>query len=44
MLFRSCNAADIKAYPTWVLKDKPRLVGVQSLEELKLWLASPANP
>ena len=39
-----CNAADIKAYPTWVLKDKPRLVGVQSLEELKLWLASPANP
>jgi len=39
-----CNAAEIKAYPTWVLKDKPRLVGVQSLDELKQWLASPASP
>jgi hypothetical protein len=26
------------------LKDKPRLVGVQSLDELKQWLASPASP
>lgn len=39
-----CNAAEIKAYPTWVLKDKPRLVGVQSLDELKQWLSSPASP
>ena len=38
-----CNAAEIKAYPTWVMKDKPRLVGVQSLEELKTWLESPAT-
>jgi hypothetical protein len=32
-----CMAADIKAFPTWELKGKERLVGVQSLEELKLW-------
>lgn len=32
-----CMAADIKAFPTWVLKGKERLVGVQSLEELKTW-------
>ena len=38
-----CNAAEIKAYPTWVMKDKPRLVGVQSLEELKTWLDSPGS-
>ena len=38
-----CNAAEIKAYPTWVMKDKPRLVGVQSLEELKTWLESPVT-
>ena len=40
---KRCNAAEIKAYPTWVMKDKPRLVGVQSLEELKAWLESPVN-
>ena len=38
-----CKAAGIKAYPTWVMKDKPRLVGVQSLEELKTWLESPVT-
>ena len=38
-----CNAAEIKAYTTWVMKDKPRLVGVQSLEELKTWLESPVT-
>ena len=32
-----CQAADIKAYPTWVLQGKDRLVGVQSLDELKSW-------
>jgi hypothetical protein len=38
-----CKAAGIKAYPTWVMKNKPRLVGVQSLEELKTWLESPVT-
>ena len=38
-----CNAAEIKAYPTWVIKDKPRLVGVQTLEEIKTWLESPVS-
>ena len=32
-----CAAAEIKAFPTWELKGKTRLVGVQSLEELKSW-------
>jgi hypothetical protein len=36
-----CKAAEIMGYPTWVLKDKPRLVGVHTLEELKTWLESP---
>jgi hypothetical protein len=40
---QSCNAAEIKVYPTWVMKDKPRLVGVQSIEELKTWLDSPGS-
>jgi hypothetical protein len=32
-----CQAAAIRAYPTWDLPGKPRLEGVQSLEELKVW-------
>ena len=32
-----CMAADIKSFPTWDLKGKPRLVGVQSLDELGSW-------
>lgn len=32
-----CIAAEIKAFPTWVLKGKERLIGVQSLEELRRW-------
>lgn len=32
-----CVAAEIKAFPTWVLKGKERLIGVQSLDELKSW-------
>lgn len=32
-----CEAARIKAFPTWDLKGKERLTGVQSLEELKGW-------
>jgi hypothetical protein len=35
-----CKAADIRAYPTWVLGDR-RLEGVQSLEELKSWSGYP---
>ena len=31
------NAAEIWAYPTWVLPDGLRKVGVQSLEALSLW-------
>ena len=32
-----CNAAEIRAYPTWVLPDGRRKVGVQSLEALSRW-------
>ena len=32
-----CQAADIRDYPTWDLPGKPRLEGVQSLDELKSW-------
>ncbi len=32
-----CEAAEIRAYPTWDLPGKPRLEGVQSLEELQIW-------
>ena len=33
----SCSAADIRAYPTWVLPDGRRKVGVQSLDALSRW-------
>ena len=33
----ACNAAEIRAYPTWVLADGRRKVGVQSLEALSRW-------
>ncbi|AHF62944.1 hypothetical protein Syncc8109_0557 [Synechococcus sp. WH 8109] len=33
----ACNAAKIRAYPTWVLPDGRRKVGVQSLEALSRW-------
>lgn len=32
-----CQAAQIRAFPTWEMEGKPRLEGVQSLEELKDW-------
>ena len=32
-----CIAAEIRAYPTWVLPDGRRKVGVQSLEALSRW-------
>ena len=33
---KRCRAAEISAYPTWVMGDK-RLVGLQSLDALKRW-------
>ncbi len=33
----ACKAAEIGAYPTWVLPDERRKVGVQSLEVLSRW-------
>ena len=33
----ACKAAEIRAYPTWVLPDGRRKVGVQSLEALSRW-------
>lgn len=36
-----CAAAAITAYPTWILKGRPNLVGVQSLEELQAWINTP---
>ena len=33
----ACNAAKIRAYPTWVLPDGRRKLGVQSLEALSRW-------
>ena len=33
----ACIAAEIRAYPTWVLPDGRRKVGVQSLEALSRW-------
>lgn len=32
-----CQAASVRAFPTWDLKGKPRLEGVQSLDELRAW-------
>jgi hypothetical protein len=32
-----CSAASIRAFPTWDMPGKPRLVGVQSMEELARW-------
>ena len=33
----SCKAAGIRAYPTWVLPDDSRKVGIQSLDALSSW-------
>jgi hypothetical protein len=32
-----CSAASIRAFPTWDMPNKPRLVGVQSVDELARW-------
>ena len=34
---KACNAAEIRAYPTWALPDGSRKIGVQSLEALSRW-------
>lgn len=41
-----CMAAKIRAFPTWELAGKPRLEGVQTIEELKIWsgFQSPSQP
>ncbi|WP_236629678.1 hypothetical protein [Synechococcus sp. BS55D] len=33
----ACQAAEIRAYPTWILPNGERRVGVQSLEDLQVW-------
>ncbi len=38
-----CQAASIRAFPTWEMEGKPRLEGVQSLDELKTWSGFPAS-
>ena len=38
-----CQAATVRAYPTWVLGPS-RLEGVQSLEELKVWSGFSSQP
>jgi hypothetical protein len=37
---RQCQAAAVKAYPTWVMGSQ-RLEGVQSIEQLKRWSGFP---
>jgi hypothetical protein len=32
-----CSAAGVRAFPTWDMPGKPRLVGVQSVQELARW-------
>lgn len=41
---QACSAAEVTAYPTWVM-GKERRVGVQSLQELAVWTGykGPAN-
>ncbi|MEB3326310.1 MAG: hypothetical protein VKI39_01225 [Synechococcus sp.] len=38
-----CQAAQIRAYPTWDQPGKERREGVQTLEELKIWSGFPAR-
>jgi len=39
----ACQAAELRAYPTWVLPNGDRRTGVQSLEELQIWTAMPTG-
>ncbi|MFQ6538764.1 MULTISPECIES: hypothetical protein [Aphanothece] len=38
-----CMAAKVRAFPTWDLKGKPRLEGIQTLQELKAWSDYPGS-
>ncbi|MGB5133769.1 MAG: hypothetical protein WBN89_01190 [Prochlorococcaceae cyanobacterium] len=38
-----CKAAGIRAFPTWEMEGKPRLEGVQTLDELKAWSGFPSS-
>lgn len=38
---QACIAAEIEAYPTWIHPSGERRIGVQSLEELQLWITKP---
>ena len=40
----ACKQAEIQAYPTWILPNGERLVGVQSLESLQIWSGMRQNP
>ena len=40
----ACIAAGIRAYPTWILPSGERREGVQSLEELEIWISQPSQP
>ena len=40
----ACKQEKIQAYPTWILPNGERRVGVQSLEDLQIWSGMPRNP
>lgn len=40
----ACVAAEIRAYPTWILPNGERREGVQSLEDLQIWINQPSQP
>ena len=40
----ACQTAEIRAYPTWILKNGERREGVQTLEQLKVWTSMPGRP
>jgi hypothetical protein len=39
-----CKEVAIRAYPTWILKNGERRIGVQSIEELIIWTKMPTSP
>ncbi|ABI47406.1 hypothetical protein [Synechococcus sp. CC9311] len=40
----ACQTAEIRAYPTWILENGQRRIGVQTLEQLKVWTSMPSRP
>ena len=38
---QACRSAAIEAYPTWIHPSGERRIGVQSLNELQLWIEQP---